>query len=98
MRSRIKETAKKITKRRMNIIPFECRGRMNCFRINFIPSLKGCNKPNQPTLYGPLLLCTAAMIKRSNKRNEITVKSTLMRREMKGKILFNAGLKQQLNT
>ena len=59
---------------------------MNCFRINFIPSLIGCKIPNQPTLYGPLLLCTAAMIKRSNKRNEITVKREVMRREMKGRI------------
>lgn len=52
--------------------------------MNFIPSLIGCNKPNQPTLYGPLLLFTAAMIKRSHKRNEITDIRSVMRREKKG--------------
>ena len=82
---RIKETAKKITGKTMNIILFELWGMINCFRINFIPSLIGCNKPNQPTLYGPLLLWAAAMIKRSNKRNEITDIRSVMRREKEGR-------------
>ena len=65
----VKETAKNITVAKVNITPLDFRGMINCLVINLNPSLIGCNKPNNPTLYGPLLLCTAAIIKRSNKRN-----------------------------
>jgi len=29
---------------------------INSFLINFNPSSMGCNEPNQPTFYGPVLL------------------------------------------
>ena len=31
-------------------------GIINSFLINFNPSSMGCNEPNQPTFYGPVLL------------------------------------------
>ena len=40
---------------------------IDSFLINFIPSTIGCNKPNQPILYGPLLLWKAAITNRSIK-------------------------------
>ena len=46
---------------------------IHSFLINFIPSIIGCNKPNQPILYGPLLLWKAAINNRSIKANIPTV-------------------------
>ncbi len=48
---------------------------IDSFLINFIPSTIGCNKPNQPILYGPLLLWKAAITNRSIKAKRPTVPS-----------------------
>ena len=48
---------------------------IDSFLINFIPSTIGCNKPNQPILYGPLLLWKAAITNRSIKAKSPTVPS-----------------------
>ena len=48
---------------------------IDSFLINFIPSTIGCNKPNQPILYGPLLLCKPPITNRSIKANIPTVPS-----------------------
>ena len=48
---------------------------IDSFLINFIPSTIGCNKPNQPILYGPLLLWKPAITNRSIKAKSPTVPS-----------------------
>ena len=48
---------------------------IDSFLINFIPSTIGCNKPNQPILYGPLLLWKAPITNRSIKAKSPTVPS-----------------------
>ena len=48
---------------------------IDSFFINFIPSTIGCNKPNQPILYGPLLLWKAPITNRSIKAKSPTVPS-----------------------
>ena len=48
---------------------------IDSFLINFIPSTIGCNKPNQPILYGPLLLWKAPITNRSMKAKSPTVPS-----------------------
>ena len=48
---------------------------IDSFFINFIPSTIGCNKPNQPILYGPLLLWKAPITNRSMKAKSPTVPS-----------------------
>ena len=57
---------------------------IDSFLINFIPSTIGCNKPNQPILYGPLLLCKPPITNRSIKANIPTVPSKYkMRKRLK---------------
>ena len=53
---------------------------IDSFLINFIPSTIGCNKPNQPILYGPLLLWKAPITNRSIKAKSPTVPSKNNRR------------------
>lgn len=41
-------------------------GKTVSFNNNFKPSARGCNKPKNPTTFGPLLLCIDAITLRSN--------------------------------
>ena len=45
---------------------------MISFINNLIPSAKGCNIPNGPTTFGPLLSCMAAIIFLSKYVNKAT--------------------------
>jgi hypothetical protein len=45
---------------------FELKGIMISFINSLIPSTSGCNKPNSPVIFGPLLICTIAKTFRSN--------------------------------
>ena len=43
------------------IIAFARVGINNSLKTNFAPSANGCNKPQNPTTFGPFLLCIAAI-------------------------------------
>uniref|UniRef100_A0A0D3BFV5 Uncharacterized protein n=1 Tax=Brassica oleracea var. oleracea TaxID=109376 RepID=A0A0D3BFV5_BRAOL len=47
-------------------------GEIGSFRINFEPSARGCNNPNDPTTSGPFLRCTKAITLRSASTKKAT--------------------------
>jgi len=47
-------------------------GKIGSFIINFKPSAKGCNNPNNPTTLGPFLRCIEAITLRSAKTKKAT--------------------------
>ena len=51
----------------IHIILLQCNNIITRFSYNFIPSTIDCNKPNQPTRLGAILLWTAPITQRSNK-------------------------------
>ena len=67
MTHKIREKSKKTIGTSNQTRALDFFGIINSFLINFNPSSMGCNEPNQPTFYGPVLLWIMAIIKRSNK-------------------------------
>jgi len=51
----------------INIVKFALLGNTVSFKSNFRPSAKGCNKPKNPTTFGPLRLCMDAITFRSKR-------------------------------
>lgn len=49
----------------INIVGFALLGNTVSFKSSFGPSAKGCNKPKNPTTFGPLRLCMDAITFRS---------------------------------
>ena len=47
-------------------------GEIGSFRINFKPSARGCNNPNDPTTSGPFRRCTKAITLRSASTKKAT--------------------------
>ncbi len=43
------------------IIAFDLVGIKSSLNINFAPSARGCNNPQNPTTFGPFRLCMAAI-------------------------------------
>ena len=56
MTHKIREKSKKTIGTSNQTRALDFFGIINSFLINFNPSSRGCNEPNQPTFYGPVLL------------------------------------------
>ena len=56
MTHKIREKSKKRIGTSNQTVALDFFGIINSFLINFNPSSRGCNEPNHPTFYGPLLL------------------------------------------